>query len=58
MSETCYRYQAKRCEENSVIAERLVRLTTAYRDWSFGLCFLYVRNVKGFGWNHRRVYRI
>ena len=25
---------------------------------SFGLCFLYLRNVKGFGWNHKRVYRI
>ena len=24
----------------------------------FGLCFLYLRNVKGFGWNHKRVYRI
>lgn len=23
-----------------------------------GLCFLYLRNVKGFGWNHKRVYRI
>jgi len=22
------------------------------------LCFLYLRNVKGFGWNHKRVYRI
>jgi len=23
-----------------------------------GLCFLYLRNVKGFGWNHKRIYRI
>jgi len=22
------------------------------------VCFLYLRNVKGFGWNHKRVYRI
>jgi len=22
------------------------------------LCFLYLRNLKGFGWNHKRVYRI
>jgi putative transposase len=22
------------------------------------LCYLYLRNVKGFGWNHKRVYRI
>ena len=26
--------------------------------WGFGLCFLYLRNVKGFKWNHKRVYRI
>jgi putative transposase len=26
--------------------------------WGFGLCFLYLRNVKGFGWNRKRVYRI
>ena len=58
VSETCYRYQAKACEENARIADWLVRLTTAYRDWGFGLCFLYLRNVKGFGWNHKRVYRI
>ena len=24
----------------------------------FDLCFLYLRNVKGFEWNHKRVYRI
>ena len=58
VSETCYRYQAKACEENAAIADWLVRLTTAYKDWGFGLCFLYLRNVKGFGWNHKRVYRI
>ena len=22
------------------------------------MCFMYLRNVKGFGWNHKRVYRI
>jgi len=27
-------------------------------DVSMRLCFLYLRNVKGFGWNHKRVYRI
>jgi putative transposase len=58
LSETCYRYQPKRCDENARIADWLVRLTTTYRNWGFGLCFLYLRNVKGFGWNHKRVYRI
>ena len=58
VSQTCYRYQAQASEENARIADWLVRLTTSYRDWGFGLCFLYLRNVKGFGWNHKRVYRI
>ena len=26
--------------------------------FGFGLCFLYLHNVKVFGWNHKRVYRI
>ena len=58
VSETCFRYQGQASEENARIADWLVRLTTAYRDWGFGLCFLHLRNVKGFGWNHKRVYRI
>ena len=33
-------------------------MTTNRRTWGFGLCFLYLRNVKGYGWNHKRVYRI
>jgi putative transposase len=36
----------------------LLRLTENQRNWGFGLCFLYLRNVKGFIWNHKRVYRI
>ncbi|MDR7194148.1 transposase InsO family protein [Luteimonas terrae] len=43
---------------NARIADRLVRLTTAYEDRGFGLCFLHLRNVNGYGWNHKRVYRI
>jgi len=58
ISETCYRYQAKLSGENALIADWLVRLTHNQRNWGFGLCFLYLRNVKGFGWNHKRVYRI
>jgi len=58
VSQTCYRYQAKACQENAIIADWLLRLTSAYRDWGFGLCFLHLRNVKGFAWNHNRVYRI
>ena len=58
ISETCYRYQPKLDAENELIADWLIRLTTNQRNWGFGICFLYLRNVKGFGWNHKRVYRI
>ncbi|WP_259677503.1 DDE-type integrase/transposase/recombinase, partial [Xanthomonas vasicola] len=58
LSETCFRYQPKASQENAQIADWLVRLTATYRDWGFGLCFLHLRNVKGFGWNYKRVYRI
>ncbi len=58
ISQTCYRYNKKCSAENELIADWLVRLTTAQRNWGFGLCFLYLRNVKGFLWNHKRVYRV
>jgi putative transposase len=58
VSETCYRYQPKLSSENAEIADWLIRLTHNQRNWGFGLCYLYLRNVKGFGWNHKRVYRI
>lgn len=58
ISETCYRYQPKLSDENAEIADWLIRLTHNQRNWGFGLCFLYLRNVKGYGWNHKRVYRI
>ena len=58
VSETCYRYQPKRKAENEVIADWLIRLTENRRNWGFGLCYLYLRNVKGYPWNHKRVYRI
>ena len=58
ISEACYRYQAKLSSENAEIADWLIRLTDNHRNWGFGLCYLYLRNLKGFGWNHKRVYRI
>lgn len=58
ISETCYRYQPKLSDENELIADWLIALTTVKRTWGFGLCFLHLRNVKGFKWNHKRVYRI
>jgi putative transposase len=58
VSETCFRYEAKNNVQNELIAGWLIRLTDNNRSWGFGLCFLYLRNVKGFTWNHKRVYRI
>lgn len=58
ISETCYRYSPVLSDENEEIADWLERLTTNKRSWGFGLCFLYLRNVQGYGWNHKRVYRI
>lgn len=58
LSESGYRYRSKLNAENDRIADWLVRLTDNQRNWGFGLCFLYLRNVKGHRWNHKRVYRI
>ena len=58
ISETCYRYQPKLNDDNELIADLLLALTQNQRNWGFGLCFLYLRNVKGYHWNHKRVYRI
>lgn len=57
ISESCYRYQPKLSTENAEIADWLLRITTANKRWGFGLCFLYLRNIKGFSWNHKRIYR-
>jgi putative transposase len=58
ISETCYRYKRKLSTENEEIADWLLRLTTTHKRWGFGLCFLFLRNIKGYHWNHKRVYRI
>ena len=58
ISETCYRYQTKLDGENALIADWLLKLTQTHKRWGFGLCFMYLRNVKGYPWNPKRVYRI
>jgi len=58
LSQSGYRYEPVLNAENQRIAEWLLRLTDNQRIWGFGLCFLYLRNVKGFRSNHKRVYRI
>ena len=44
--------------ENEEIADWLMRITGCHRNWGFLLCYYYLRNVQGFGWNHKRIYRI
>jgi putative transposase len=58
ISESCYYYEPKLDVENALIANWLIKLTSNWLTWGFGLCFLYLRNVQGFKWNHKRVYRI
>ena len=48
ISASCYHYQAKLSGENALVADWLLRLTETHRRWGFGLCYLYLRNVKGF----------
>lgn len=40
------------------IADWLIRLTHNQKNWGFGLCYLFLRKVKGYHWNHKRVYQI
>jgi len=41
-----------------LITDWLMRLSDSQKNRGFGLCYFYLRNVKGFKWNHKRVYRI
>jgi putative transposase len=58
ISETCFRYETKLSAENKQVIDWLLRLKQANKRWGFGLSYLYLRNVKVFTWNHKRVYRI
>jgi putative transposase len=58
VSQCCFKYERKLSDENSRIAQLLLGLTQSQRNLGFELYFLYLRNVKGYGWNHKRVYRI
>jgi putative transposase len=48
VSETCYRYKPKLSRENEKIADWLIRVIDNQRNWGFGLCVLYHRNVKNY----------
>ena len=58
ISQTCYRYRHTLSEDNQLIGQLLLEITNNHKNWGFSLCFLYLRNVKGYPWNHKRVYRI
>jgi putative transposase len=58
ISETSYRYANKNSSENVKISNILLDLTNEHRTWVFMLCYLYIRNVMGCRFNHKRIYRI
>ena len=51
ISETCYRYQPKRSDDNALIVDWLLRLPCTNRRWGFGLRFLYLWNIQGLLYN-------
>jgi hypothetical protein len=53
-----YHYQAKLCSDNGHIADWLVKLTHNKRNWGFGLCHLYLRNVKGLKWSTQEKFSV
>ena len=57
VSKSCYRYVCKTNPDNQRILRWLRCLTDEYRIWGFDLCFLYLRDVKRFGWNQNYSYR-
>ena len=58
ISTTCYFYKPTLVNENAEIEDWLKRLTTTHKRWGFGLRSAFLRNTKGFKWNHKRVWRI
>ncbi len=58
ISKSTYYYKPRLSNENAMIADYLLRLTQTHKRWGFKLCYLYLRSVKGYKFNHKRVYRI
>lgn len=44
--------------KNKQIANWLNRITDNNHGWGYGLCYLYLRNVKNYAWSHKRIYQI
>lgn len=58
VSETCYRYSRILNDENEQIVDLLIGLTRVKKSRDFWLCFLCLRNVRGYSGNHKCVDRI
>ena len=58
ISQRCFQYVPLLADENKEVEDWLIALTKARKNWGFGLCDLYLRNIKGFKWNRKRVRRI
>ena len=46
ISATSFMYQAQFSDENAVIADWLLRLTTAHKRWGFGLFFYVLTQIQ------------
>lgn len=58
ISKTTYNYVRKHDDDNQLITTLLLEITEEHRTWGFQLCYLHIRNVLGFKFNHKRIYRI
>jgi putative transposase len=58
ISTACYFYKPTLVNENGKIEDWLKRLTRTHKRWGFSLCYNFLRNTKGFKWNHKPVYLI
>ena len=52
-----FRYQVKKPDDDE-IREQLRKLVERKPRWGFKKMYAYLRNQQGFGWNHKRVYRV
>jgi hypothetical protein len=54
VGESCHHHSPRLGGENEEMADLLIGLTNARKTRGFGLCFLYLHNVQGRRWNHKR----
>ena len=47
ISQRCFRYVPLLADENEEIEDWLIALAKARQNWGFGLCYRYLRNIKG-----------